>query len=199
VTFNKQALEDAFDDLGWYDLLSKTPFLKEHEDQTVRCESLSDEMLKDLGWPHLKEESENLALRSVAISIVDQAISSWLHQSAKVWEKRLLAPLTPPAETISKKFVEMIYGCEFGTETILICSSELFQFLQLHPKASTGVANTFHILGNRIIRVQTTAAYGKSILIPKNIIHLKESEMPDIGYEVLSLPDIPVFSIGVPS
>ena len=195
MTFDKQKLEDAFDDLGWYDLLSHNPYTTGCSKLNIQFDVMSDEDVIELfGNKDLVEEGKKLAHHSLAGSIVGSIIKRSL-DNKQTWNRKLSVPNNVSCSSKVIEFIDLIYQGTFSTKNVLLCSPDLFTIIQIHPKATTGVRNTFHVFGNRIIRVHVGLPLRTGLLIPKEVICIKESLLPEVNCEVLEIPETRLFTL----
>ena len=195
MTFDKQKLEDAFDDLGWYDLLSHDPHTTDCSKLNIKFDMMSDEdVIKLFGNKDLVEEGKKLAHHAIAGSIVGSIIKQSL-DNKQTWNRKLSVPDNVSCLSKVIEFIDLIYQGRFNTKNVLLCSPELFAIIQIHPKATTGVRNTFHVFGNRIVQVHVGLPLRTGLLIPKESIYIKESILPEVNCQVLEIPETRVFTL----
>jgi hypothetical protein len=198
MTFNKQDLEDAFDDLGWYDLLSDKPLSEKKVERSVSLNILSIEKALELVKPeHYSQDYIELAYQATARVILRDIVIN-LIKNGPTWKKTLFVSDASSIFVKVAKFVDLVYQGQVNTMDVLLCSSDLFSFIKLHPKATAGVQNTFHIFGNRIIQASLKRPDMTAIRVTKKLIHLKDSTLPQIDYEVLAPDEITFFAIEGP-
>ena len=174
--------ENTFYDFGCFDLLSQKDIISDYREGLFYFSKFSS-----------VEEKQSL-LNLIVNDILSAGVSN-LEANDELWIRKVVCPKTATATSRSIEFIDTVFHKKYESEEILLCSSTAFDLLKSHPKASAGIENTYHVFGNRLIRMGISSSLALGILVPKGFIYLSSLDSESISFKYKEVKTVKVFSM----